>query len=286
MSRTLIHVLGALVLAAALVMVPSVGVRTHGGSEAQVSLDGDPELKEAVIAAAQKFLGTKKQPVSFSILNGLVAANMDKERSLVVLIDHTDFGMEGEVRVSGFKDGSLAPDSGPARSEGEIHKVAEAILATVPEAKRRELHPLGKPRLDQGLYFFCWQRKVQGVPVLGNEKLNVGINAHTAKVVFWEMLVFDFPEEMMELTPKVSKDDAVRMAIETVSKEEGKAAHVPPKTAPERVVTGREVNWAVLVKVDGRRKPVWTLINGKTGKAEVFWTGAVAGELQDIFESP
>ena len=286
MSRASILVLAALALAGALALGPPMGVRAHGGSEANVSLDGDPDLKEAVIAAAQGFLGTKKRPLSFSILNGLVAANMDNERSLVVLIDHTDFGMEGEVRVSGFKDSSLAPDSGPARPEGEIRKVAEAILASVPEAKRRELHPLGKPWLDQGLYFFSWQRKVKGVPVLGNERLNVGINAHTAKIVFWELLVFDFPEDLMELTPKVPEDDAVRLAIAAVSKEEGKAAHVSPKAAPRRVVTGHEANWAVLVKVDGRTKPVWTLVHGQTGEAEVHWTGTVAGELGEIFVAP
>ena len=286
MSRATIPVLATLALAGALTLGQPVGVKAHGGSEANISLDGDPELKEAVIAEAQKFLDTKKRPVSFSSLNGLIAANMDKESSVVVLIDHTDFGMEGEVRVSGFKDGSLSLDSGPARPEGEIRKVAEAILAKLPETKRRELYPLGNPQLDQGLYFFSWQRKVKSVPVLGNEKLNVGVNAHTAKVVFWELLIFDFPEEMMELTPKVSKDDGVRMAIEAVSKDEGKAAHVSPKAPPGRVVTGREVNWAVLVKVDGRGKPVWTLVHGQTGETEVFWSGAVAGELRQIFGAP
>jgi hypothetical protein len=247
----------------------------HSGTFNAISLDEDPRLKAAVIRAAQRFLRTRQQPVSFDSINGKIAVNFDQERKRVVLVDYLPFGTTGRVLVSGFKDeGRKSSGEAPRITPEAAQRLAEPILRRVPREKQRELVFDGVTQFG-GMHHVRWVRQVQGILVMGNEDLSVGVDHVSGAVVYWDLGIFDFPAAMIETSPRIGPVEAARRATEAASVEVGEAMRLAEDFKPVLLIYSRGLRWAV------------RLTNGKPGTANASQYVLVpAREGEVIFRGP
>ncbi len=247
----------------------------HSGSFTAISLDEDPPLKEAVIRAAQRFLGIREQPVGFDAINGKIAVNFDAERRRVVLVDYLPFGTTGRVVIAGFKDEWRKSPGGSARITPEdARRRAEEVHRRLPKAKWGEL-VFDEVTQFAGMHHVRWVRQVRGILVMGNEDFSVGVDEVSGTVVYWDVGIFDFPATMIEVTPKVSQAEAVRRATKAAAVEVGEPMSLDEGFRPVLLIYGRELRWAL------------RLTNGKPGTANASQYVLVpAREGEVLFRGP
>lgn len=247
----------------------------HSGTFNAISLDDDPRLKEAVVRAAQRFLGTREQPVGFDAVNGKVAVNFDPERRRVVLVDYLPFGTTGRVVISGFKDEwRKSPGGSPRVTPEDARRMAEEVYRRLPKAKREELVFDGVTQFA-GMHHVRWVRQVRGILVMGNEDLTVGVDQISGTVVYWDVGVFDFPAAMIEVTPEVGQAEAIRRATEAAAVELREPMSPAEGFRPVLLIYGRDLRW------------VLRLTNGKPGTPNASQYVLVpAREGEVLFKGP
>lgn len=240
--------LSALVVWVALFMVPGI-LWAHTGESWDISLDEDPELKAAVLRAGTKYLrkatGKTGSPGALDMIQGKVAVNFDRDRSLVVLLNVNEFGTTGHVWVHGFRNLRLRPPSPTAGlSETEARRAAEATFSEIPEKFRNELKFQGH-ELVAGVFNFHWRREIKGLPVLGNEDLNVGVDRFSGQLVYWDLGLFDFPPSLIETRPQLSAEEATKLASAALKTIAPVPMHLVEGSPPQLVIFGRAPMWAI-----------------------------------------
>ena len=274
-SRRLIPLLGGFLLWA-------VEATAHGGLVQNIDLSASPDLERAVIQVAQQYLGTTRRPESFDHVNGKVSANFDRSAGVAVLVDVLDYGRSGRVRVFGFKDERrLAKGAASRISPTEaVTRARKVFERDIPLEMRAELSPLSL-RFLSGTYVAKWIRTVGGVPILGNETFEVGVNGVTGEVVYWELGLFDFPAHVIDLSLKVSADEARRRAVEAVR--ERALPHVLLTAVPVTlVVHGREPYYGAVFAASDSRDRLYVTVHGRGGRVQ---TGPRNEEFEEVAEA-
>jgi hypothetical protein len=261
-SRRLIAVMGGLLLCA-------VEAAAHGGAVENIDLSASPDLERAVIQAAQQYLGTTRPPESFDHVNGKVSVNFDRAAAVAVLVDALDYGRSGRVRVFGFKDERRLPKQAATRiSRAEATARARTVFEReIPAEMGAQLSPLSLRPLA-GTYVATWIRKVGGVPILGNETFEVVVNGVTGEVVGWELGIFDFPSQVIDLGLTIPADAARRRAADAV-RARG-LPHVlvtaPPMTL---VVHGREPYYGMVFATGDSSDRRYVTVHGRGGQVQI-----------------
>lgn len=263
-----------LILQVGCLVFGSVEAVAHGGVVESIDLSSSPELKQAVIRAAQRFLGTTRLPEAFDLVNGKVSATFERSAGVAVLVDVLEYGRSGEVRIFGFKDARRLPkEAVPKDAAGRISptkavRAAQKILEHhVPPEMQAELSPLGL-RLLSGVYVAKWIRKVRGVPVLGNETFEVGVNGVTGEVVYWELGIFDFPALAMDLRVSVEPNEARRRATDAV-RERGLQHALLPRLPVMMVVHGREPYYGMVFASGDAIDRLYVTVHGRRGQVQI-----------------
>ncbi|MGA8050896.1 MAG: hypothetical protein WCA09_12055, partial [Burkholderiales bacterium] len=262
MSQRLIFLMGGLLLWAA-------EAAAHGGFDESIDLSASPDLQAAVIRTAQQYLGTTRLPKSFDNVNGKVGVNFDRAVGLAVLVDVLDYGRQGRVRVFGFKDERRLPKGGKVRiASTEARAIARKVFEREVDAEMRaELHPLSL-RLSAGMYVGKWIRKARGVPVLGNESFEVGVNGITGEVVYWELGLFDFPADAIDLRLSIGADEARQRAVKAVQKR-GMRYRLSAAIPVTLVVHGREPYYGMVFATEKSRDRLYVAVDGRTGEVKI-----------------
>lgn len=255
----------------------------HSGTYTGISLDDDPRLKLAVIRAAQRFLRTREGPVGFDSVNGKIGVNFDPGRTRVVLIDYLLFGTTGQVVIAGFKDEGRKSQGGvPRVTAAAARRTAGAVLRRLPRLKQREL-VFDAVTQFAGIHHVRWVRRVRGILAMGNEEFNVGVDQVSGQVIYWDSGVFDFPEAMIETTPRVGLAEAIRVAREAAAVEFGEAMALAEEFRPVLLIYGRELRWALRL-TNGRpgtpNTRQYVLVPAREG--EVLFKGPADPELESL----
>jgi hypothetical protein len=260
----------------------AVEAAAHGGAVENIDLSASPDLERAVIQAAQQYLGTTRPPESFDHVNGKVSVNFDRSAGVAVLVDALDYGRSGRVRVFGFKDERRLPKGAASRiSPAEAATRARKVFdGKIPAEMRAELSPLSLRPLS-GTYVAKWIRKVEGVPILGNETFEVVVNGVTGEVVGWELGIFDFPSHVIELGLRVPADAARRRAVEAVRERGLPHALItaPPMTL---VVHGREPYYGMVFAIEESRDRRYVTVHGRGGQVQI---GPRNVEFEEVAEA-
>lgn len=241
----------------------------HGGFDESIDLSASPDLEAAVVRTAQQYLGTTRLPESFDSVNGKVGVNFDRTAGLAVLVDVLDYGRQGRVRVFGFKDERRVPKGGKVRiASAEANALARKIFEReVSQDKRAELHPLSV-RLLAGIYVSKWIRKTRGVPVMGNETFEVGVNGITGEVVYWELGLFDFPADAIDLRLNIQMNEARRRAAKAILAR-GSPYRISAAYPVTLVVHGREPYYGMEYASEKSRDRLYVAVDGRTGEVKI-----------------
>ena len=278
-SQQLIFLMGGLLLW-------TVEVAAHVGFVERIDLSASPDLEAAVIRAAQQYLGTTRLPESFDHVSGKVGVNFDRSAGLAVLVDVLDYGRRGRVRVFGFKDERRAPKGEKVRiaTAEALARARKVFDHEVHQEMRAELYPLSL-RLLSGMYVSKWIRKARGVPVLGNETFEVGVNGLTGEVVYWELGLFDFPADVIDLSFRVQADEARRRAVKAIL---GRGLPHQRLTAlpVTLVVHGHELYYGMVFAAGESRDRLYVAVHGRTGEVKIAPRNKEFEEVADARASP
>ena len=235
----------------------------HGFILYDVDIDYDPPLEKGITKAAQEFLGLIEAPKGFDYFNEMLIVKFDRPLELSVAVHPLDYS------VVGFRDDSLVQRGKKAtKTEAEMKKIAEEILATLPEKYRSQLRYGGVTKLYQGTFQFTWFRYVGEIAFL-QERFEVEVDPVAGEVVYWMAHNFFFSPASITTNPAFSKEVAQEAANRYMKAE-------AMDEEPLLTVIKDYPVWLVKIK---KLYPLFVALDARDGR--IIFTGGLKGELPD-----
>src|SRR3989344_6935395 len=251
-----------------LIIVLSLVIFVNGHSDYlfDINLDFDPELKQSIIKAAQDFLKTNKQPITFDLDNGLIMVHFEPSQKNYVEINPLDY------EVYGFRNENLKHKSGAKTiSEQQGLEIAKKEFGKLDEKARSELKYYASNEFDN-TYFYKWFREVNGIIVIG-EDFFVNVDAVNGSVISRRLAIFGYPQNLMQKNPAISLNVAKKiseLSFNTPSVE---------KFQLYLVIYRDELIW--VNKLQGQFYPFFVGVSAKDGS--IAFTGVLPGEVPDSY---
>jgi len=181
-------------------------VISHGNVISNVSLDFDSELKQNVIASAQKYLNTSEEPIEFDFDRELIAARFDRELEYSVSINPIDYS------VFGFRDDRLLSRNQEKTLDKDARKeLAQKIFDSLDKKYTSELLYGGEKRLYTGSYKYTWYRYIDDIYISGDH-LEVEVDPVDGDIIAWRLSVFFYPKSQITTTPSITHEVAQKIA--------------------------------------------------------------------------
>jgi len=243
----------------------SVVANSHSTYLFDISLDFDQELKSNVIAIAQDFLKTGKEPATFDLDDGLIMVHFEPEQRNYVEINPIGY------KVHGMRNENLKHKSGEKQlAKNQGFEIAKDFFEALPEDTRLELkYALEVSEVDN-TYFYKWFRHIDGIIVLGEDFL-VNVDAVNGNIIAWRLSIFDYPKDLIETTPAITENVAKKIAELSFNVQSANGFE------QYLVVIRNEPVW--VSKLQGQFYPFFAGVNAKDGS--IAFIGTLPGEVPE-----
>ena len=245
------------------ILLAAVFVNAHSLYLFGISLDFDPELKANAISAAQQFLNTAKEPVSFDLDKGLIMAHFEPEQRNYVEINPLGY------TVHGMRNENLKHKSGSRQiTKEQGYALAKKFFDTLPENAKSELEYSPEVSEVDYTYFYKWFRQINGILVAG-EDFFVNVDAVNGNIIAWRLAIFDYPKSSIKTAPAVAMNVAKRVAELSFN------APSVEGFKPYAVIYDGELVW--VNRIHGQFYPFYVGISAADGS--ISFTGTLPGEI-------
>ncbi len=234
-----------------------------------ISLDFDRELESNTIKAAQNFLNTKNEPVSFDLDKGLIIAHFEPEQRNYVEVNPLGY------EVYGMRNENLRHSTGTkAITKEQGFEAAKRIFEKLPENVKLELKPDPDVSEVDGTYFYKWFRYVNNLLVAG-EDFMVQIDDVNGNAIAWRLSIFDYPKDSVDTTPAITRN---------VAKSVAELSFNTPSVngfKPYLIINTNEPVW--VNKLQGQFYPFFVGVSAKDGS--ISFTGTLPGEVPKGYDA-
>ncbi|MBI2658291.1 hypothetical protein HYX08_06395 [Candidatus Woesearchaeota archaeon] len=238
-------------------------VSAHSSYLFGISLDFDKELKSGAIGAAQEFLNTSGEPLSFDLDKGLIMVHFEPEQRNYVEVNTIDYSVQG-MRNENLKH----KDEEKVLTKEQGSEIARAFFETLPNNVKSELKYNPEISEVDGTYFYKWFRHVNGVLII-DENFMVNVDAVNGNIIAWRLSIFDYPKESIGTVPAISRNVAAKVAELSFN--------APPVKGfePYLIIYARDPIW--VNRLQGQFYPYFVGVSGVDGS--IAFTGTVPGEV-------